>query len=321
MLTKNFSLAEKMAGAGRYLKTQVTGWPRLINLEVTKLCNAKCDFCPCWTIKGYPELKDYGPIMKKFKPLVLSVNGGEPLLRKDILDIMDQVRPHVTYLVMITHGQLLTEEKFKALMDHGVNQISVSLNYLSEKHDVERGIKGLYSHLSTVLPRLAKQGYDNIAFNTVIMEQNLEEIIPIIKQAHQWGIKVGLSSYSALKNDRENYTVRQDHLKRLDEVIDEVLHLKKTQGNVVTSTHYISKVPEYFRNGKMPDCQAGKNFIQMTPDGYVKRCSEMPVMAHWTEYHPANVQSPNPCDVCWLACRGETETPVSMERVWELVKH
>jgi MoaA/NifB/PqqE/SkfB family radical SAM enzyme len=321
MLSKNFTVANKIDGLKKWARVQTQGWPKLINLEVTKLCNAKCDFCPCWTIKGYPELKDYGPIMERFKPIVLSVNGGEPLLRKDIMEIMEQVRPHCTFLGFITHGQLLTEEKFKALTDRGVNQVSVSLNYLNDKHDKERQIEGLYKHLSTTLPAIAKKGYDNIAFNTVIMEQNLDQIIPIIKQAHKWGIKVGLSSYSELKNIKEQYKVREDQLGKLQEVVDEVLHLRKTLGNVMTSEYYIERIPEYFKNNKMPDCQAGKSFVQMTPDGYVKRCSEMPVMAHWTEYEPHKVETPNPCDCCWLACRGETESPITMKRAWEYISH
>ena len=162
MLTKSFGASQKIDGFFKYAKNLVTGWPRLINLEVTKYCNARCDFCPCWTIKGYPQLKDYSPIMKKFRPIVLSLNGGEPLLRKDFVDIIHQVRPYASYLTMITHGQLLTEEKFSEIIDAGMDQVTISLNYLSTRHDEERGIKGLYEHISHLVPRLAAQGYDNI---------------------------------------------------------------------------------------------------------------------------------------------------------------
>ncbi|MBI1908887.1 MAG: radical SAM protein [Deltaproteobacteria bacterium] len=321
MLSRRLTTAKKLSGAFQYLRVKTGGWPKLINLEVTKLCNAKCDFCPCWTIKDYPQLDDYSEIMARFRPTVLSLNGGEPLLRKDILKIVDQVRPHCTYLMMITHGQLLTEEKFKALTDHGVNQLSVSLNYIGEEHDQERQLKGLYRHFSELLPKLTRQGYDNIAFNTVIMDRNLEHILPIAKKSHEWGVKVSFSSYSALKNDKGEYAVRQDQLNRLEEVIGQLLLLKKTQGNILTSDYYLKKVPEYFRNGKMEDCRAGLNFIQMTPDGYIKRCSEMPVVCHWTEYDADRIENPNPCDVCWLSCRGETETPLTPSRIWEFLKH
>lgn len=320
MLSKNFSTAKKLEGIYRFLKIKATGWPRLINLEVTKLCNAQCDFCPCWEIKDYPQLKDYSEIMAHFKPIVLSLNGGEPLLRKDFITIVDQVRPYCTYLTMITHGQLLTDEKFKELCEHGLDQISISRNYIDKQHDDERQLPGLTEHFQKLVPSLTQQGYDNIAFNTVIMDRNIDHIIPLAKQAYEWGAKISFSSYSASKNDKEEYRVREVQLARLQDVINELLELKKSQGNIMTSSYYLKKIPEYFREGHMEDCQAGLNFIQMTPDGYIKRCSEMPVMMHWLEYDPKKIED-NSCDICWLSCRGETETPITPSRLWEFVKH
>ncbi|MBI2980845.1 MAG: radical SAM protein [Deltaproteobacteria bacterium] len=313
--------AKKIEGIYKYLRIKTTGWPKLINLEVTKLCNAQCDFCPCWEIKDYPQLKDYTGIMKKFRPIVLSLNGGEPLLRKDLLDIIDQARPYCTYLTVITHGGLLTEEKYRELWDHGVDQLSISRNYIDETHDQERHLPGLTDHFKKLVPNLASQGFDNIVFNTVIMDRNIEHIVPLAKQAREWGAKISFSSYSALKNDKPEYSVVRGRLARLQETVDELLALKKEHGHILTSEYYLKRVPGYFKNGYVEDCRAGLNFIQMTPDGYIKRCSEMPVMMHWTEYDPAKVEKPNPCNVCWLSCRGETETPITPSRLWELVRH
>ena len=58
MLSRKITTSRKLEGIYKFLKIKATGWPRLINLEVTKLCNAQCDFCPCWEIKDYPQLKD-----------------------------------------------------------------------------------------------------------------------------------------------------------------------------------------------------------------------------------------------------------------------
>ncbi len=320
MLSRNLGMGRKVKGMYRYLGMKtIHKRPRLINLEVTKYCNAQCDFCPCWTLKGYPQLKDFTPIIKKFRPIVLSLNGGEPLLRKDIFDIVESVRPYCIYLTMITHGQLLTEDKYKQLWDRGLDQLSISLNYDSELHDEERKLPGLYKHFSELVPKLTGQGYDNIAFNTVIMEQNLDHIIPLARRAKEWGAKISFSSYSALKNDKEQYHVREERMKQLDEVIAELIELKGKSNHILTSSHYLSRIPQYFRQGNMADCQAGLNFIQITPDGMVKRCSEMEPFCHWTEYDTGEVESPNPCDECWLACRGETETPITPARLWEFV--
>lgn len=320
MLSKNITTAKKVEGIYRFLKIKAENWPRLINLEVTKLCNAQCDFCPCWEIKDYPQLKDYGPIFEKFKPIVVSLNGGEPLLRKDFVQIIDQVRPHCTYMTMITHGQLLTEDKFKEICDHGMDQVTISRNYIDEQHDQERHLPGLTKHFQTLVPHLTKQGFDNISFNTVIMDKNIDHIIPLAKQAYEWGAKISFSSYSAYKNDKEEYRVQDEKLAKLEDVIGQLLELRAKQGNIMTSEYYLKRVPEFFRKGHMEDCRAGLNFIQMTPDGYIKRCSEMPVMMHWSEYHPDKVAK-NECDICWLSCRGETETPMTPSRIWEFIKH
>ena len=321
MLSRQVNTRRKLQGIYRFLEMKTT-YPRptLINLEVTKYCNAQCDFCPCWTIKGYPQMKDFSPIIKKFRPIVLSLNGGEPLLRKDIFEIVESVRPYCTYLTMISHGQLLTEEKFKALWERGLDQMSLSLNYDSERHDAERKIPGLYKHFSELVPSLTSQGYDNITFNTVIMEQNLEDIVPLAKRAREWGAKIAFSSYSALKNDKEHYHVRKARLGQLSEVIEELVSLRKQHGHILTSEHYLRRIPEYFRDGHIDDCQAGLNFVQITPDGMVKRCSEMEAFCHWTEYDAADVEQPNPCNDCWLACRGETEAPLTPSRVWEFIR-
>lgn len=321
MLSRQLGAAGKVQGMYRFLEIKAfKKRPRLINLEVTKYCNAQCDFCPCWTIKGYPQLDDFSPIIKKFRPIVLSLNGGEPLLRKDILEIIESVRPYCTYLTMITHGQLLTEEKCKALWDRGLDQLSISLNYDSELHDEERKIPGLYKHFSELVPKLTSQGFDNLAFNTVIMEQNMDHIIPLAHRAREWGAKISFSSYSSLKNDKDEYHVREERLSRLQEVIDELIVLKKKYGHILTANYYLKRIPEYFRNGSMDNCQAGLNFVQITPDGMVKRCSEMEPFCHWTEYNSEELEKPNPCTDCWLACRGETETPITPARLWEFIQ-
>ena len=240
------------------------------------------------------------------------------MLRKDFVDIVRQVRPHCSYLCMVTHGQLLTEEKVKALWEAGMDQISVSCNYIGEAHDRERKIPGLFRHFQELIPKMVTKGYDFFAFNTVIMDRNLDQIIPLARLAKEWGIKIAFSSYNKLKTNKDEYLVKPEQMGELEAVIGQLLELKQTQKNILSSDFYLKKVFEYFRQGAIEDCQAGLSFVQVTPDGYIQRCAEMPKMCHWTEYDPKNVAQPNPCDICWFACRGESEQTLTPSRVWEL---
>jgi MoaA/NifB/PqqE/SkfB family radical SAM enzyme len=307
-------------GALKYLYIRATGRPKLVNLEVTKLCNAKCDFCDYWQTKHEVRLSDYRSVIKKINPLVVMITGGEPMLRKDLPDIVRQVKESSIFIFtsMVTKGDLLTVEKAEQLFDAGLDQIAISLDFLGNKHDTYRGIPGLWNHLSSLIPQLSKKfSKKNIILNTIIMEDNLDQIIDIANQARDWGVSISLSSYSVMKTNNTSHFVKQQKLEKVREVVDELVRLRrKWRGVIVSTEHYLREVPGYFERGGVPDCFAGINMIQVTPSGHIKRCSEMPVVAHYSEYRPG-IFDKTKCTACWYSCRGETQTTVDFKRSLE----
>lgn len=297
----------KLRGLVYYLRCKLQHRPKLVNLEFTKLCNAKCFFCACWQVESPNELQDYAPVIRRFRPIVCSVSGGEPLLRKNYDELLSGIRPWCHYLMIITNGALLNEESAGRLRRAGVDQITISLDYLSKKHDEVRKIEGLFDHISRMAPSLASQGY-NVCLNTIIMESNLDEIIPIAKKAKEWGVNVSFSSFCTLKANEEAEMVREEKLRQLGEVVEEIKSLKRKNKNIKSSYYYLDRVIPYFRQGGVEGCKAGHTFIAVTPDGYVQRCSEMPRMGRYTEYWPSR-HGHTLCTKCWYSCRGETEAP------------
>lgn len=253
-------------------------------------------------------MKDYGPLVKKFRPVVCSVSGGEPLLRKNYAELLKGIRPYCHYLVIITNGALLNEESAEKLAEAGVNQICVSLDFLGPKHSEQRKIEGLYEHIESLLPRLTAKGY-NIALNTIVMESNLDEIIPIAHRAREWGVRVSYSSYCPLKKDLNDFMVRPERFAKLKEVIAELKVIKRQYGVVKNSDYYLDRVPEYFQRGGIGNCHAGRKWVQATPDGFIQQCSELPRVSHFLDYIPRKMKKPA-CTKCWYTCRGESEAPV-----------
>ncbi|MBI4553506.1 MAG: radical SAM protein, partial [Candidatus Latescibacteria bacterium] len=194
--------------------------------------------------------------------------------------------------------------------------IAISLNYLGPEHDAERGIDGLYEHLTRLIPQMTARGM-NIVLNTVIMQENLDHLIPIAHQARHWGAKVSYSCYSDFKNGNQAHMIRLDQAEQVARVVEELIRLKRPLGNIVSSGYYLRRVPEYFRGTLPQTCQAaGKWLIQLTPDGDIKPCPELPVTAHYTEYQ--STAKPIACDRCWYSCRGETQSALSIERATEI---
>lgn len=300
---------------------RATGRPKLVNLEVTKLCNAGCDFCDYWETKHEVRLSDYTPIIKKINPLIVTITGGEPMLRKDLPEIVRQVNRCSSYIynAMITKGDLLTIDKATELFDLGLNQISISLDFLSEDHDKSRAIPGLWAHLSKLIPELGKMSGANISLNTIIMSDNLDQVLDFAHQAMEWGVQVSYSSYSVMKTNNTDHFVT-DKIEKVKETVDQLLEFKKKHKGVIgTTNYYLSKIPEYFATGGVADCQAGLNMVTVTPSGHIKRCSEMPVIAHGTEFYNG-IFNKTQCTSCWYSCRGETEAPLTVGRALELTQ-
>ena len=226
-IASHLSTSKKVKGAARYADILMNKRPVLINLEVIKSCNATCHFCVCWKMDAGPRLRDYSPVIKKIKPMVVSINGGEPLLRKDINDVVRQVSDHAIYTTIITNAGLLTADKAIALQDHGLDQLTISRDYLDERHDKVRGIPELGKRIEGLIPEIQKRGLDNIVINTIIMESNLDQVVDLAKWAHNAGIKISFSAYSSNKADNDSEVIRDEARRdKLKAVIDELKELK-----------------------------------------------------------------------------------------------
>ncbi|NIP38333.1 MAG: radical SAM protein [Candidatus Dadabacteria bacterium] len=307
-------------GVAKFLYMKAARRPKLVNLEITKLCNAGCDFCDYWQTKHEERLTDYGPVIEKINPLAVVITGGEPMLRKDLVNIVRQVKGSTFYVFtsMVTKGDLLTVEKAHDLFNAGLDQIAVSLDFIGKTHDKYRGIDGLWDYLEELLPNLGKEfkGKKSVIINTIIMDDNLDQIVDLVHQAKEWNIGVSFSSYSVMKTNNESHYI-DTNLQKVTEVVDELIRLRKElKGTILTTEYYLKEIPGYFKRGGVPDCTAGLSHIQVTPSGHLKRCSEMPVSAHYTEYTPDLYQKTN-CDACWFSCRGETQSPANVQRALE----
>ncbi len=313
-------LDQAAKGAAKYLYTRLTRRPKLVNLEITKLCNARCDFCDYWQTRHEERLTDYRPVIKKINPLVTVITGGEPMLRKDLPDIVRQIKECSSFIFvsMVTKGDLLNIEKARELFNSGMNQIAISLDFASEKHDGYRGIKGLWNHISELMPRLSKAFPDkSIILNTIIMEDNLDEIVDIARCAREWGVGISFSSYSVMKTNNEFHFISEERIDNVRAVIEQLIELRrKWKGTILSTEYYLREVPRYFKTGKVPNCLAGINHIHVTPSGHIKRCSEMPVTVHYSEYTP-DLYEKTECSACWYSCRGESQSPVDLKRALE----
>ncbi len=311
---RRLTRVEMAIGGYKFLKYLIRGGLLNINLEVTKRCNARCSFCDYWQEKPPSELEDYVDIVRKLKPLSVSLTGGEPLLRKDLARVIASLRKNFGFLFisLITNGSLLTLQQGLELWEAGLDELSISLDYLDERHDQDRGLPGLSRHILSVAPSLKTAGV-NLCFNVVIKEGNYREVPRIISQASEMGIKVSLSTYNCWRINREDPMVKREEITALEGVIAELRTLKREKETLTTGEYYLDRIPEFFEKREIPGCTAGSNWIQVTPDGMIKRCSDHPVAGHFSRWNKSFFEK-TLCSHCWYSCRGAAQEPWSFKR-------
>ena len=296
--------------------------PVLVHFEVTLRCNARCGFCDYWktdaSTKSH-ELRSFADAARFFNPMLVTFTGGEPLLRRDLEEIVSAVSRAVRlkYITLITHGGMLTAERARSLWDAGVSQFNVSLDYLDARHDRARGIPGLTQRILDTVPRMRALGIDNIRFNTVIKNDNLDDIMPIVRHAESLGCGVNLSVYTDAKNGNRAHVIDAAQLAGVDALVAELLAYKRRRRGVITnSDYYLEQIPRYVRGEMREPCRSGIRTIHIDPTGHVKRCPDFPTDFHWREFRE---YEPIACNACYYACRGEAQAPLRLSRVRDVM--
>jgi MoaA/NifB/PqqE/SkfB family radical SAM enzyme len=321
MLSSRFSPWDIPRFAVKYARLTWQRRPLLVHFEVTMRCNARCGFCDYWKTPSSAragELASFADAARYFDPMMITFTGGEPLLRRDLEDIVAAVHGAVrtTYITLITHGGMLTTARARGLWEAGVHQFNISLDYLDDRHDAARGIPGLSDRIWTVVDGMRSMGIDNIRFNTVLKEDNLDQALPLVERAAALGCGVNFSLYTDLKNGNAEHLIRDQRIAQLDEVIGRLLAYKRRRRGVITnSDHYLREIPRYVRGEVTEPCQSGIRTIHVDPTGHVKRCPDFPTDFHWRDFAR---YAPIACNDCFYACRGEAQAPLTLARMRDI---
>jgi MoaA/NifB/PqqE/SkfB family radical SAM enzyme len=301
--------------AARHVALRAAGYPTAVNLEVTRRCNARCDFCRYPQVRKDPRLDDYLPVVERLKPTLLTLSGGEPLIRQDLESIIARLRagcPNL-HIGLVTNGSLLTVERGLSLWRAGLDHLAVSLDFLDARHDAARGLPGLARHIMTVVPQLVAAGIDRIALETVVKAENLDEVPKIVDWAERHHVHVALSAYTQAKAGNGAHSVGAQDAGRLRSLVDWLVAHKRRSGTILSSTYYLERIPQSF-DGGVPGCTAGRRFVAVRPDGVVQPCHEYQACCPYSAWTRGTFETPK-CTACWCSCRGESEAPLDWERL------
>jgi len=150
--------------------------------NVTKQCNLRCQHCysgsdhrraadELTTQEGMALLED----LAQFGCPVVLFSGGEPLMRKDLLELAERARELGMRVVLSTNGTLITREMAKRLASIGLSYVGISLDGLEERHDAFRGVRGAFDGAMRAVKNCQDEGL-KVGLRFTIHKRNFGEI-------------------------------------------------------------------------------------------------------------------------------------------------
>ena len=298
------------------------GKPLAPILVLTNRCNARCVHCLSWKLKSQEnemttlEWKSTLDELRKWLgPVSISITGGEILLKKDAIEIVEYAAMLGFRVSLLTNGFLMTHEKAKRLIQSGVKRITISLDSSKpEIHDKVRGKEGFFDNVIKALQMLSDErglsGRDvEIWGKTVIMSYNVKDLSSIVMITKRLGINGILFQsltpvyYSEQQGDPKWYVDNPlwvTDLKALSQSIQLLRELKTKGYPILNTIENLNMIEDYYthpeelahkvhshnyKKKKKQTCETWVSGFEIRPNGGMKMCFMMKPFANARDGH------------------------------------
>lgn len=211
-----FDAARNLYGAISYNnKLGKAIMPLRYTLELTYRCNLTCPYCYIGEDRNKSELttQEWFNIIDQipFYALV-TIIGGEVLLRKDFLSIFEKASKKTMGKVnVVSNGVLLTEEIIDSFIKNKLLMLSVSLDGYGVMHDENRGQSGIFDKIINNLELFNTRRNNKkpiVDIKTVVLENNIDDLVKLYKLCSEMRFDFFSISF------KRNYDLKQNSILR-----------------------------------------------------------------------------------------------------------
>jgi MoaA/NifB/PqqE/SkfB family radical SAM enzyme len=247
-----------------------------------KMCGA-CDYSP--GDHGMLSLEEWKRVVDSATRLgtqILSVTGGEAMLRKDVYDLMAYARGKGMAIHLNSNGLLLTEKNIAQLRESGVATVSISIeSAVPALHDLIRG-EGMHAKTLEGLRRLRAQAPEiHVGLNVVMSKHTLPGLHTMVDLAKREGarqikfapVHTNLQHRDKPAEDFVDLTFGPEDLPELDAELERIQQELAGSGVQSTSRKFFAGI----RNLYLPPasnfyCYAGYAICTINAQGEVAAC-------------------------------------------------
>lgn len=279
--------------------------PYVVSWNLTYRCNLACEHCYL-DAGGKPLVHDeafsdrselttaqcfkVADDIAAFAPEAVTIlTGGEPLLRRDILEIVRHANAKGLWVVVGTNGVKITPTLARLLKEEGVRGMSLSLDALDPgRHDAFRRVKGAWANTLEGAKILAAAGLPFIV-QTTIGSHNAHELDAIAAFAHEQLAAKVWNLYFLVPTGRGAF-VSDISPEAYDGILAGLNAIQRRYAgqmlvNAKCAPHFVKTLIEQDPDspflktytGGAGGCPAGTHYMGIRPNGDVTPCPYLPV--------------------------------------------
>ena len=289
------------------------GAPFLVVWNFTQLCNLKCKHC--YASAGKPDPNEL-TAQEAFKALdklvdagvnIIAFSGGEPLMRKDIFDVLKRASDYGVFTAIATNATLITKDVAKRLKDVNLGYVQISLDGANpETHNGFRGVSKAFERTIQGIKNCVEQDIF-VEVATTATKLNYEEIPAIIDLCEKLNVDWWMM-YNFVPTGRGRFIIENDlspeEREKVLRVLWEKLRSKPKLQVLSTAPQYARValqmekeakeksgeivVPTHFYNPRLHGqlvelsdfiggCGAGRFYCALEHDGVITPCVFFPL--------------------------------------------
>jgi AdoMet-dependent heme synthase len=244
--------------------------PLSATLAITSRCNFTCRYCRC-SRRDIAEMTtaqalDLIDALKRLGTVKIGFTGGEPLVRRDIFELVDRCRRNGMVSHLVTNASLLDESNVAGLK--GLDALMVSYEGPA---DVNRWIRtGTKDDVEDKI-RLAVAAGIKVYAMTTLVRQNLAHVPFIVQRAAQLGVPVLFSLLHEQEYAADDLTGLTPDPGELRAALEGIVRLKR-QGSRIANSFQFLEFAKGTAPSRAPRCYAGRLQIVIDSNGDVYPC-------------------------------------------------
>ena len=251
--------------------------PRDASVIVTYRCPMRCAMCNIWRnptsaadeitaadLRNLPKLK------------FINLTGGEPFVRDDLGDIVEECYRHAPRIVISTSGWLSERviELARRFPDIGIR---ISLEGLREANDALRGRAGGFDRGLSTLMELQQMGLKDIGFACTASDRNSADMLELYRLSR----RLKMEFATAAVHNSFYFHKSDNRITNQDKVMTDFCRLAEMQLREADPKSWFRAwfnmgLANYVAGGeRMLPCEAGTANFFIDPHGEVYPCNGM----------------------------------------------